>query len=432
MSKTIKIKNFLDNNAKKYFSRKKYSSLFQDKIRKVMNEVDFESESELLPIQGIIIKKINDDLSEPLLYKIFNKLNYPNDKIKDKQYFLSWYRENSINIDLEKLISSLPEYYQIIFNPIEERKKLHELFYNNHFIFLDIIHCGEIYDLVYNKYSNSVDSMETNVYLYHIKDDIGPNMSYIIKIIDFFRKISKKYISVDLTIFFCNQKRSFHFNKDHKKILTPENINGGSTISGVFVYVWRKEEFYKVLIHELIHYFKLDFHDIDNSYIEKIRNSVINIEGIDVANETYTELLAITIHSIWYSIIKKVNFNDIINYENLFTHFQIAKLIYFYGGKKYRDLFRIKIKQKTSVASYVIIKGMFLNNYHKILDHYDNFFNISKKSKFEDYKRLYKEIANKESLNESLINHYLTIIENTFDKDKFVFNSFRMTMFDIL
>ena len=59
------------------------------------------------------------------------------------------------------------------------------------------------------------------------------------------------------------------------------------------------------------------------------------------------------------------------------------QIINFFGGKKYEDLFDIVINQKTSVASYVIIKGMFLNNYEKILNHFDKFIFSKKKDRFE-------------------------------------------------
>ena len=156
---------------------------------------------------------------------------------------------------------------------------------------------------------------------------------------------------------------------------------------------------------------------------------------VDVVNETYTEILAITLNSIMCSLINNIDLSVIINYEIIFTHFQIAKIINFFGGDTYEDLFKITINQKTSVASYVIIKGMFLNNYEKILKHFDNlnFGNFDKKRIFNDYKKLYCEIVNKESLNKELINHFLSIIKDKNDKndkskEKFIMKTMRMTI----
>lgn len=419
-NKVIKIKKFIDNNSKKYIGSKIYSSSFINNIKKIINNNNIP---QILLKKREAVKKINEKVNDPLLFQIFKDIEYPNKNVNDYEYFLSWYRKNSTEIDMRKILSSSKKYYDIIYNPIKSRYMLHKLFYDNSFVFLDIVHCGEIFDLTYDEYSND----NTNIFLYYMKGEIGPDIKIIMRIISFFRKLSKKDIHIDLTIFFCNQKRYF---PTKEKILTPENINAGCTVYGRYVYVWRKEEFYKVLIHELIHYFSLDFHDIDNEYLEKIRDSTININGHDAVNESYTEILAITINSLLYSTIHNINFSEIINYEIIFTHFQIAKIINFFGGKCYDDLYKIKINQTTSVASYIIIKGMFLNNYDKTLEHFDKFLGLKKKDRFNDYKKLYLEIINKKSLNKNLINHFLNIIKSE-NKNKFIMKTMKMTMFEL-
>jgi hypothetical protein len=426
-----KIKRFIDNSSKKYIVKKKYLSSFVKKTEEIIKS---EFVSEIFLKKREKVKKINDDKKEPLLFRIFKEINYPNNRVHDYEYFLSWYRKNSTEINLQQIISSSKKYYEKIYNPIKSRYMLHKLFYENSFVFLDVIHCGEIFNLTYDEYSSKDNN--TNIYLYYIDGEKEPDIQMIMRIITLFRKISKKEMKLDLTIFYCNQKRYFPLKE---KLLTPENINAGCTVFGRYVYVWRKEEFYKVLIHELVHYFSLDFHDIedsDNEHLEKMRDSVINIKGHDVVNETYTEILAITLNSIMCSVINNIDFSDIINYEIVFTHFQIAKIINFFGGNTYDDLFKIIINQKTSVASYVIIKGMFLNNYEKILKHFDNlnFGNSDKKRIFNNYKKLYGEIVNRESLNKELINHFLNIIKdkNNVNNEKFIMKTLRMTMCEIL
>lgn len=432
MDKTIKIINFINRYSKMFITDKIYQSSFIRKIRKRMENINFNGDdlNFIHTKKDIIIKKINNDKSEPILYKICKELEFPDNQINDYKTFLLWFRQNSRNINLKNIISR-SSYNNEIYNN-NNRDKLNKLLYENKFISLDIIHCGEIYDLVYNEYFYKYKNAETNIHIFTLDNKDKPNVVYIVKIINLLRKLSKKNLDIELTIFFCHQKRYLNKTKNKNLILTPENINAGSTLIGEFIYIWRREEFYKVLIHELIHYFMLDFSDFDNSYIEKIRNNIININGDDVINETYTELLAMTIYNIFYSLISKIDFNKIINYETIFTHFQIAKIINYFGGKEYNDLFKIEIKQSTSVASYVIFKGMFLNKYDNILIHYDDHFNSSRESKYNDYKKLYSVIVSKESLNKNLINHFLNIILNKNEKsNKFIMKSLRMTMFDI-
>lgn len=432
MDKTLKIKKFLDKKFHDYLYKKKYSGSFLEKIRENILRFDI-NKSKYIPKKKSIITKINSDNDNefPLLYKILKKIKYHGEN-NDYAYFLSWYRKNSMYIDLKKLILESDYFiYQKLFVLEPERDKLNELLYKNRFISLDIIHCGEIYDLRYEYYHmENGTNCKTDIYLYYYDEKSKPNIEYINKIIELMRSISKKKMDVTLVIFFCNQKRYLSSSKD-LMILTPENINAGSTIVGEIVYIWRKEEFYKVLIHEFIHYFSLDFHDYDNKYFERKRDSLLKIEGIDVVNETYTELLAITIYNMFYSLHNNIDFNEIINYENLFTHFQIAKLIDFYGGNIYDDLYKIKINQKTSVTSYVIIKGMFLNNYDKLLEHLNKYSLLERDKRIEDYKELYDNIVSKKSLDMGIINNFLKFIKkNKEESNKFIMKTLRMTMHD--
>lgn len=433
MDKTIKIKNFLENKASNFVDSKTvYKTFFINKIREKIENIVIKNNTNFNNKTETKIKKINNDKITPLLYNILKKVKYPNEKINDYNYFLSWYRENSTKLNLKELISKSLEDYKKIFDENLDREKLNELLYENRFVSLDIIHCAETADLNYRNYYKKSNNSFVDLYIYDLENDKKYlNISYVVGIIDFFRQITKKDLNVSLVTFLCHQKRYFP-NLNNNIIINPENINGGSTISEIFIYIWRQEEFYKVFIHELIHYFTIDFHDQNNKQIEEIRDSLFNIKGVDVINETYTELLALTFYSVFYSLISDEKFDTIINNENLFTHFQIAKIIYFFGGKKYEDLFKIEIVQKTSLVSYVIVKGMFLNNYEKILDHYNKytFLEFDRVDRFKDYIRLYKDIVKKDSLNKEIINNFLKIIENDKElKNKFIMKTLRMTMY---
>ena len=100
-------------------------------------------------------------------------------------------------------------------------------------------------------------------------------------------------------MFYGNQKK--YLTNDNN--LCSDNINSGARIDNS-IYLWRKEEFYKVLIHELIHLFDVDFYISDSVYqkIEKIFNNTFNVNGFDRVNECYTEAFAVLLHSIIYSI----------------------------------------------------------------------------------------------------------------------------------
>jgi hypothetical protein len=46
-----------------------------------------------------------------------------------------------------------------------------------------------------------------------------------------------------------------------KYLLDGDNVNSG-LCSNSYIFIWREEELFKVLIHEMIHFFKLDKHEI--------------------------------------------------------------------------------------------------------------------------------------------------------------------------
>lgn len=354
----------------------------------------------------------------PLLYTILSDMM--NNKSPKK--FVVWFREHFNNFDLKSYTKKYSEYYDLLFNPKESRQKLHKLLYSNYFVSLDIIHFAETCTLNYTLYENN----NTHIYVYTDQNGEKPDIDVIMRTITFFRNFTKKDIPVKLIILFTNQKKYF---PTKKILITPENMNSGCT-DGDFVYIWRKEEFEKVLIHELIHYFHIDYHECDTTKLKNAFHQLINIEGVDVINEAYTEIMAFTINSMIKSIEYNVSIDYIVNYEIAFTHFQIAKIINLFGGKNCDDLYKILIKQNTSLASYIIAKGILQNNYQLVLYYFDNnvLSNKMKDQQFKNYEKMFINLMHRSSLNNKMINLFLNLIQNSRD-DKFIYNTLRMTLF---
>ena len=105
----------------------------------------------------------------------------------------------------------------------------------------------------------------------------------------------KKFYNVIL--FLGNQKKYLFGNK-----ITPMNMNSGSTIKDIYVSVWRKEEYEKVLIHELCHYISIDFDIFLNDKINKDINNIFNLEGINHVSESYNETVACIINMLYKSV----------------------------------------------------------------------------------------------------------------------------------
>ena len=150
-------------------------------------------------------------------------------------------------------------------------------------------------------------------------------------------------------------------------IIGPINVNSGSTLPGEYVNIWRVEEFEKVLIHEIQHYYGCDFHSSDPNYylIKNVIEKHFDIDGDDKVNESYNEALAHIIAMVYFSKIHKIQLQDVYHHELYFLIFQTAKIIEYFDGKKYELVFRsekghIIINQRTSVLSYYLIKTLFM------------------------------------------------------------------------
>ena len=158
---TIKIKNFLNDKAQFFVLKQKqnkYSSTFVIKINELFKSIHTIKMISQAPIK---LERINNS-GFPLLYIIFREMNFPNKKINNYQYFLSWYRQNCTSVNLKKIISPNTNYYNKLFVPSEHRKHLHEMLYENSFIFLDATYYAESSDLIFEEYTNN----NTNIYLY--------------------------------------------------------------------------------------------------------------------------------------------------------------------------------------------------------------------------------------------------------------------------
>lgn len=154
--------------------------------------------------------------------------------------------------------------------------------------------------------------------------------------------------------------------KIYNKVLGGKDVNSGSSNTNTGeIQLWRKEEFDKVLIHELIHGSKLHFMEINlvNNYIL----NKFNIIGKLVPFEAFTEWLAVLLHCTFESYeLTKTNCltENLIYNEYLFNLTQCCHLMRHYQIDSWEQLL-IKSEpweQKTDIFSYFILKTALLSN----------------------------------------------------------------------
>lgn len=235
---------------------------------------------------------------------------------------------------------------------------------------------------IYNCFSVYTPEIEINYLNINIKK---PDLihSFILHICYFlFTFSSQKKCSI--TLLANKEKKKLNSSI---KLIGPNEINSGSTSFSNFynpdpnypnpILIWREEEMFKVLIHELLHSFLFDdkLRGINTDPIKKLFKVPKNMEIR--LSEAYTETWAVFLNSlIIASQYKKswFKFQEILRMEMLFSCFQIAKVLLFFGFSDIHDFYKSKnnnklknFQQKTSVFSYCIIKGALLFSIDKFL-----------------------------------------------------------------
>jgi len=173
-------------------------------------------------------------------------------------------------------------------------------------------------------------------------------------------------------------------------ILDEYNVNTAFTTTCPVdseIVIFRKEEWFKVLIHETFHNFGLDFSDMNNDYCKEIILSIFNVESDVNLYEAYSEFWAEIMNTLFCNFflledktnVKQFlnpNSNFMIETEINFSFFQMTKVLHFMG-LTYEDLYsheedsrmlrQTLYKENTNVLAYYVIKTILLNNYTDFL-----------------------------------------------------------------
>lgn len=442
---TGKIKLFLDNNLIKYYNKYNFNDFDTIKLMKnIFNNIikDYNADIHDIKIEyESKIEQVHSKTEECIPYTILkNKIDIDKlDNVEIKKIlesyseFMKWCRSKFNTISLKKLFvdnDMYDEYNKLVKSENEDKNILNRILYQNSFVSCDIIQHAESETLTYRIYKGN-----GSVICIYSVDNNFPDMKVISYILSFVRKLFDQKKKIKLNVFYGRQKK--YLGDD--KYLSCDNVNTGATTVMIgsensSIEIWRKEEFYKVLIHELIHAFELDFCSADDICIkiENIFKEKFKINGDDRVNEAYTECLALIIHSVIYSILTNNDLNEILSYEILFTQFQIAKILNHYNYDKFES--NNIFYQYTSVCSYYVVKYMLIINYTKMFNYWNLYkFNINKHP--EQYIKLYKDILSTQSINNNIvnINEMIQYIKKNDKKSEnnFVYKTLRMTLFSL-
>jgi hypothetical protein len=175
-----------------------------------------------------------------------------------------------------------------------------------------------------------------------------------------------------------------HFQKivpEQGDPITFKHVNSAFTTScspQSSIYIFRYEEWFKVLIHESFHCFGLDFSHHDNHEAEKEITKTFKVEnknGLRVY-EAYCEIWAEVLNIVFISYLKTKDkksfillFEHLVNKELSFTLFQCIKILN-HNNISYSNLIGEnaktgKIMETTHTTSYYFLKMILFLNLRK-------------------------------------------------------------------
>ena len=161
------------------------------------------------------------------------------------------------------------------------------------------------------------------------------------------------------------------------------NVNTGFTTScqkKSNIVIFRKEEWFKVFLHETFHNLGLDFSQMENTITKKLILEFFPVDSEVKLYEAYTDAWAKILNCFVSSYLTSSRrYTDFLNLckeylltERIHCFFQALKILDFMN-LSYRDLYkndeiskmiRKNYKEKTSVLSYYIINAILLNDFN--------------------------------------------------------------------
>ena len=389
-------------------------------------------------------KNLNDNIILELIETFKEGNNYIDKVIKSQSHFN--YQFSKINIvseiplptqfDAYFIPSYIIEHIQLnSFYKVSVTCKLKSRTIHLYFVIFDL------YDrkmAIYIK--NSIRCILTWFYIldnYTIAKNCSKNITLYIYLTDFMKSLPNNQL----------------------KTIDTEHVNTGYT-SGckeiTEIVIYRKEEWFKVLIHETFHNFGLDFSDMNLESTNAKLRSLFNVNIEYNLYESYCETWARIINCMFYAffslgVSKRSDNDNIMNAflyymkrESIYSLIQLSKILQFLSlnfhiisDKKNSNNFLIcsqLYKENTSVFSYYVITGLLINNFSLFI----NWCKKNNTSLFQ-FKKTPTNLSNyidfiSKSLKNKAIRRNISIIENWVKANDIdsKFNGLKMTHLNII
>jgi len=278
--------------------------------------------------------------------KLFLKFKY---KLNNQNILLKYIKEE--RNDILKIIKN--KIFKIDINIINKFDEINK-FVDSHFVdkknlLNDLKNLNIIYKITWN--NNFIILFSENEF------KLLNRIKIIVYIIEYLKIKTNNNKNIKIYLILSNLKKLFPVNS---KIMGVKNANSGYNDSREdIIFIWRKEEFEKVLFHELIHSFNLDKRD------DHVHDK-ININGPHLYFEAFTDFKGIIYHLIYLSLMTKKKIKNLLEYELGFIRNQAMILNKLWDLDNWIERPKKMIEQESASFSYYILKYLmfeyFLDN----------------------------------------------------------------------
>jgi len=259
---------------------------------------------------------------------------------------------------------------------------------------------------------------------------------------------------IDINFVFTDAKKVLP--SSDMDILGPLHMNSGFATRCVprgSIVIYRKEEWFKLLIHEGFHYFGLDS-ILDNAHLSKKIADLFQVDVSILTPEAYVETWARILNCYitgFYFTKGKSSFTEFKKYSTFFLElertyscFQLVKILAFMG-LSYKDLIsegkiheikRKMYKENTNVFAYIVLGGILMNNYQEFLQwcntNNSNTLRFTSRYKLDSFYQLIVESSQSRLLLSMIKLMKRRLIQLTSSKKrKFLIPSTRMTITEL-
>lgn len=220
-------------------------------------------------------------------------------------------------------------------------------------------------------------------------EEYNKHVDSIIMWLYILNEYSSKECASNLIVYFYFTSLEKRLPNSNILVLDKNNVNTAFTTTcpkDSEIVIYRKEEWFKVFIHESFHNFGLDFSDMNNAECTSRILEIFPVQSEVNLYESYTEFWAEIINALFCSFFSLKNKNNIaeflsnseffINFERTYSFFQLTKTLQFmgltytdlYSKNSHRRVLRETLyKEKSNVLSYYVIKTILMNNYQDFL-----------------------------------------------------------------